>query len=136
MQNVRNANSADISVKVDNSNIEADTLKVVRELNGPIKINNDKNAAVIRINEKELIESGFNLTHEDVRKFVKGNLPHVKMNDQFHALMKKLEKDQNICYQRPQNPLKPNGSKMKLYSDIIYQALIDNYPKPDSNEAA
>jgi len=136
LQNVRNANAADVSVKVDNSNTEANILKVVREVNGPIKISNDKNAAVIRIDEKELIEFGFNLTHQDVCKFVKGSLSHVKINTQFHTLMKKLEKDQNICYQRPQNPLKPNGAKMKLYSDLIYQALIDNYPKPDSVEAA
>jgi len=136
LQNVRNANIADISVKVDNSDLEANTLKVIRELNGPIKISNEKNAAIIRINETELIESGFNLTYKDICDFVKQSLPHIKLNDDFHKFRKKLEADPNICYERPQNPFKPNGAKMKLYSDLIYQALIDNYPEPDSVEAA
>ncbi|MFC5271515.1 DUF3644 domain-containing protein [Adhaeribacter terreus] len=136
LQSVKNANLADLAVRVDNSNTEANTLKIVRELKGGIQITTNKNAALVKIDEVALMEAGFDLTYGDIKKFVKTSLKHVKINSQFHALMKKLETDPNNCYQRPQNPFKPDGPKMKLYSDLIYQALINHYPEPDSQEAA
>ncbi len=129
LEDAKKAHRAQVVVAVDNSNPQEATLTVAKHvtLSGELKLTSDSKAPVVKLVEEDVWHY-FNLTYDDIKKFMKESLPHAKLNDKFKSIMNNAQRDVNLCRTRLLNPSKPSGSKQNFYSDLIYQHLIERFP--------
>ena len=133
LEDSRKPTGADLIVRVDNNNLEAPKLGIHKHMSigEKVRITTDKNAPAIQLKEDQIWEY-FNLGTGDVQKFVKDSLPHVKQNQHFWNVMNKLGEDQNILRLRYLDPTRKAGIKKKMYSDVIFQKLMEEFPIPET----
>lgn len=137
LEDSRKAATADLVVRVNNSDPAAATLGIHKHITlaEQVRITSSKNAPEIQLVDDQIWQH-FNLRTSDVQDFVKERWPHVKQNNQFWDLLNRLGADPNVLRVSFLDPVRKTGKGKKLYSDVIFQLLIDEFGEPKATNVS
>lgn len=131
LEDAKKLHRADVVVGVNNAEPQAATLTVQKNvtLADTVRLSTEKNAPAVQLRDDKLWEI-FNLPTDEIKKFMRVRLPDVRRNNEFWKVLKRLAADPNAMRIRYLDPTRTSGSSKKMYSDVIFQLLIDEYEKP------
>ncbi len=118
---VKKLTNADIVAAIDQSNYDAISLTKT------IKLTDDENAPVARIDEFEIIKQQYPLTFDDLKTTIKEKLPTVKFNGQFYNYLRLIKENKEWYKVRLLNPWNPKSPKTGFYSVKAVDELIILY---------
>ncbi|WP_208309143.1 DUF3644 domain-containing protein [Hymenobacter defluvii] len=130
LEDAKKLKRADVVVGVNNAEPQAATLTVQKHvtLADTVRLTPSQNAPAVHLKDDKVWDI-FNLTTKDVTTFMRQRLPQVTLNNDFWKVLKRLGADPNALRIRYLDPKKNSGAHKKMYSDVIYQLLIDEYEK-------
>lgn len=130
LEDAKKAHRADVVVGVNNAEPQAAALTVQKNvtLADTVRLSVDKNAPPVQLQDDKLWEF-FNLSTKDITDFARQSLPQVRQNQDFWKVIKRLGKNSNALRIRYLDPARTSGANKKMYSDVMYQLLIDEYEK-------
>jgi len=134
LEDAKKVHRADVVVGVNNAEPQAATLTVQKHvtLADTVRLSMDKSAPPVQLRDDRLWEI-FNLSTKDVTDFVRQRLPQVTQNNAFWKVLKRLAQDPNALRIRYLDPARTSGISRKMYSDVVYQLLIDEYETPEES---
>jgi hypothetical protein len=119
---------ADLVVRVDNSEDAAPTVTIQKHITATkeVRLSSSKYAPEVKLTDEQIWDY-FNIDTATVQAYVRQEFPHVKFSNDFWKLLKRLGTDDTVMRTSYLDPVKKVGQGKKLYSDLVYQRLIDEY---------
>ncbi|ROL61884.1 hypothetical protein D9V86_03500, partial [Bacteroidetes/Chlorobi group bacterium ChocPot_Mid] len=121
--NENRTKNADIIAAIKSSTTSENVIVVSNYLQGNINLTSDNNAKKFKIDEESMYKELFTEEWSDVKRFIKEQLPDIKMNKDFNVVMAKLKKDSTLCKMRYLNAKENKGVKKPYYSKAVYDEL-------------
>lgn len=111
--------SFSLPIRIDYSAMPAQTI--------PVRVTSKNDEAAMLISPTK-ISKLYPLDYNTLtNKLLKRYGSAFKINKDYHAMRKVLERDSELCYKYPQNPRKPDGAVKKLYSPKIISKFDKHY---------
>lgn len=101
--------------------------------NVDFQITNDSSAPVIRLKEEEILDKRYPLIYKTLTEELRKRYTDFKINNKYHKLRKKFEKDKKLCRTRYLDPNNTRGSKKDFYNPLIYKEFDRHYTKKSNN---
>lgn len=94
----------------------------------PVKITNDPSATAVFLSEEDFTDK-YPWDYDVLSTRLAKRYSDFKMNNGYHEIRRKLEKDNKFAYQRLLNPGNPKGSKKTFYNPNIQKEFDKHYTK-------
>lgn len=94
-----------------------------------MRITDDPNAPVYRLEEEEILKKKYPLDYNALINGLIERYAAFIRNSQFHKLRKEFMQDKNLCRTRYLDPNNPKSSKKYFYSPEIYKKFDKHYKK-------
>ena len=94
----------------------------------PVKITNDPSAAAVRLAEDDITDK-YPWDYQILTTRLAKRYSDFKVNQNYHNIRKKLEKNKTFAYERLLNPNNPKGGKKVLFNPNIQKEFDKHYTR-------